>query len=30
VVLQQWLENPTEDWDLPFKLLEHVQGKLNK
>jgi hypothetical protein len=29
-VLQQWLDNPTEDWDLPFKLLEHVQGKLNK
>jgi hypothetical protein len=29
-LLQQWLDNPTEDWDLPFKLLEHVQEKLNK
>jgi hypothetical protein len=22
--LQEWLRNPTEDWDLPFKLLKYV------
>jgi hypothetical protein len=28
--LQQWLENPTENWELPLKLLEYVQEKINK
>jgi hypothetical protein len=23
--LKMWLQNPTEDWDLPFKLLKYVQ-----
>jgi hypothetical protein len=25
--LQEWLRNPTEDWDLPFKLLKYVSDK---
>jgi hypothetical protein len=25
--LQEWLRNPIEDWDLPFKLLKYVSNK---
>jgi hypothetical protein len=28
--LVSWFHNPTEDWDLPYKLLEHVQEKTQK
>jgi hypothetical protein len=27
--LENWLQAPTEDWDLPFKLLSYVQEKTN-
>jgi hypothetical protein len=27
--IKTWLQNPTEDWDLPFKLLKYVQEKTN-
>ncbi len=29
-VLDTWLANPTEDWDLPFQLLKFVQEKTSK
>jgi hypothetical protein len=28
--LLTWLNNPTQDWDLPFKLLKYVQEKTSK
>jgi hypothetical protein len=27
--LENWLQNPTEDWELPIKLLKYVQEKTN-
>ena len=27
LVLKQWLESPTEDWELPMKLLYYVKNK---
>jgi hypothetical protein len=29
-VIDSWLNNPTDDWDLPFKLLKFVEEKTNK
>ncbi len=27
--LSEWMQNPTEDWDLATKLLDHVEKKIN-
>ena len=27
--LREWLENPEEDWELPYKLLKAVKEKIN-
>ncbi len=28
--LQRWMENPVSDWELPLRLLEHVESIMNK
>jgi hypothetical protein len=28
--LLQWMDNPVSDWELPLRLLEHVESIMNK
>jgi hypothetical protein len=28
--LQRWMDNPVNDWELPLRLLEHVESIMNK
>jgi hypothetical protein len=29
IFFEDWLKNPTEDWNVAYKLLDHVQNKLS-
>jgi hypothetical protein len=29
VFFEDWIKNPTEDWNVAYKLLYHVQNKLS-